>query len=94
VVTVNRVRTGAPDVVRFTDEQTAGFVARVRDAARERAAALDISADDLAEMARIYATTTYSTLSAARLRISPNRHSTIAVKRSHRRLSGRRRRML
>lgn len=55
VVTVNRVRPGAGERVRFTDEQAERFIARVREAAAGLKHPLDLSIDDLVAMARRYA---------------------------------------
>jgi hypothetical protein len=54
VVTVNRVRPDAPETVRFTAEQSARFVERVRLAAQQAEPSLDLSADALVAMAQIY----------------------------------------
>jgi SAM-dependent methyltransferase len=54
VVTVNRVRPDAPETVRFTAEQSARFIERIRQAAQRAEPPLDVSADALVEMAQAY----------------------------------------
>jgi SAM-dependent methyltransferase len=54
VVTVNRVRPDAPETVRFTADQAARFVERVRQATQCARPPLDVSADALAAMAQAY----------------------------------------
>lgn len=54
VATVNRVRSGAFDTVKFTPEQADRFIARVRDATHRRTITLDVSEDELLAMARDY----------------------------------------
>jgi SAM-dependent methyltransferase len=54
VVTVNRIRPDAPETVRFTGEQSARFVERIRQAAQRAEPPLDLSADTLVAMAQAY----------------------------------------
>jgi len=54
VVTVNRIRPGAPDIVQFTSEQAERFAARVRQAAESVREQLDISVAAVMTMADAY----------------------------------------
>jgi hypothetical protein len=56
VVTVNRVRATVPDrVVRFTSEQTLGFIRAVHEAAKAAAGRLSVTPEQLVRAAEVYA---------------------------------------